>query len=158
MFIFFFALWVIFNGTLTPEIAAFGAIISAAVYAFTCFFMDFSIEKDIRMVKRIGYFAEYVLILVWEIIKANLVMIKNIVIKQEYELKPVVFTIKTELRSKVAKVLLSNAITLTPGTITISIKDNELVVHAVDESLLVEDDGNFIFEKILLKLEKGGKK
>jgi len=158
MFVFYFLLWVIFNGQFTTEIAVFGVIISAAVYAFTCFFMDFSIQKDILMVKRLGYFLEYVIILIWEIIKANIVMMKYIFIKQEYELKPVIFSLNTQLKSKVAKVLLSNAITLTPGTITVSIEDDKLIIHAVDESLAVEDDGNFVFERILLKLEKGGKK
>lgn len=157
MFLFYFLLWIIMNGQLTAEIAIFGLLISAAVYAFTCLFMDFSIKKDIQMVKRIGFFAEYVVILIWEIIKANIVMIKFAVIKQEYELKPVIFKIKTSLNSNVCKVLLANAITLTPGTISVNIKGNDVIIHAVDRSLIVEDDESFVFERILKKLEMGGK-
>lgn len=157
MFIFYFILWIILNGQITTEITIFGLVISAAVYAFTCFFMDFSIQKDIKMVKRIFYFIEYVIILIWEIIKANIVMMKFIVIKQEYELNPVIFKIRTSLESNVCKVLLANAITLTPGTITVNIKDDEVIIHAVDESLIVEDEEDFIFEAILRKLERGGK-
>lgn len=155
MFILFFALWVIFNGAFTLEIAIFGLVISAGIYAFTCKFMDFSIKKDILMCKRVLIFVYYSLVLVWEIIKANLVMAKYIVVKQERELHPVIFKMKTKLRSKVCRVLLANSITLTPGTITISLKDDELIIHAVDESLAIEDDGNFIFEELLLKVERG---
>lgn len=157
MFILYFALWVIFNGQLTLEIAIFGLAISAAVYAFTCKFMDFSIEKDIKLIKRTGFFFEYGIVLVWEIIKANLVMAKIIIIKQEYELKPVIFTLDTGLKSKTCRVMLANAITLTPGTITVCVEDNQLIVHAVDESLVIDNDGSFVFERILLKLEKGGR-
>ena len=158
MFIFYFILWIIFNGQFTVEIALFGVAISAAVYAFSCLFMDFSIQKDIQLIKRIGYFLEYAGVLIWEIIKANIVMAKMIVIKQEYELSPVIFSVHTNLKSKTCRVLLANAITLTPGTISIAVEEDELIVHAVDKSLLIEDDGSFVFERLLLKLENGGKK
>lgn len=157
MFIFFFILWVIFNGQLTAEIAAFGIVISAGVYAFCCFFMDFSFKKDIELIKKCGYFLRYVVTLIWEIIKANLVMMKFLIIKQEYELHPVIFKLETNLRSKLCRVLLANAITLTPGTITVSMEKDALIIHAIDESLIVESDGEFVFEKLLLKMEGGAK-
>lgn len=156
MFILFFILWVIFNGQLTLEIALFGLAISALIYAFTCKFMDFSIKKDITLCKRIFLFLHYCLVLIWEIIKANVVMAKFIVIKQEYELHPTIFRWKTRLKSKVCRVLLANSITLTPGTITVSLIDDELIIHAVDDSLSIEDEGNFIFEELLLKMENAG--
>lgn len=157
MYILYFLLWVIFNGTLTTEIIIFGLVISAGIYAFTCIFMDFSIQKDLNLIKKAGLLIEYFLVLIWEIIKANLVMIKFIVVKQEYELKPVIFTMKTKLTSKMTRVLLANSITLTPGTITVSLDEDTLIIHAIDESLAIEDDGNFIFENLLLKMEGGAK-
>lgn len=157
MYILYFLLWVIFNGTLTTEITIFGLIISAGIYAFTCIFMDFSIQKDLDLIKKAGLLIEYFLVLIWEIIKANLVMIKFIVVKQEYELKPVIFTMKTKLTSKMTRVLLANSITLTPGTITVNLDEDTLIIHAIDESLAIEDDGNFIFENLLLKMEGGAK-
>lgn len=157
MYILYFLLWVIFNGTLTTEIAIFGLVICAAIYAFTCVFMDFSIQKDIDLIKKTGLLIGYFFVLLWEIIKANLVMIKFIIVKQEYELKPVIFTMKTKLTSKMTRVLLANSITLTPGTITVSLDGDTLIIHAIDESLAIEDDGNFIFENLLLKMEGGAK-
>lgn len=157
MFILFFILWVIFNGQLTLEIALFGVAISALVYAFTCKFMDFSIRKDITLCKRFFLFLGYCFVLIWEIIKANVVMAKFIVIKQEYELHPTIFRWRTRLQSKVCRVLLANSITLTPGTITISLIGDELIIHALDDSLSIEDEGNFIFEELLLKIENAGK-
>lgn len=157
MFIFYFILWVIFNGAFTLEIALFGLGVSALIYAFTCKFMGFSFKKDIDLCKRIPGFILYVFVLIWEIIKANLVMIKYIIVKQEYELHPVVFKMETKLKSKVCRVLLANSITLTPGTISVEMVDNVIYIHAIDECMAIEDDGNFIFEELLLKLEGGDK-
>ena len=36
MYIIFFLIWVIFNGQLTLEIAAFGLVIAGIMYWFTC--------------------------------------------------------------------------------------------------------------------------
>lgn len=155
MFLFYFALWIIFNGAVTLEIVLFGLGVSALIYAFSCKFMDFSFKKDIMLCKRAVLFLHYCLVLVWEIIKANIVMIKYIVIKQEYELQPTVFKMETKLRSRVCKVILANSITLTPGTITVEVKDNMLIIHALDDVLSIEDEGNFIFEELLLKIEGG---
>ena len=160
MFLLFFVLWIVFNGQLTLEIAGFGIVISLAMYLFVCRFMDFSVKRDIALSKCFFYFLYYCLVLVWEIVKANLVMAKFIIIKQEYELHPVIIRMNTVLESKLCRTLLANSITLTPGTITISLSGNELIIHAIDESLAIEDDGDFIFEKMLLKLEnmaKGGR-
>ena len=41
MYIIFFLIWVIFNGQLTVEIAAFGLVVSGVMYAFICKFMDY---------------------------------------------------------------------------------------------------------------------
>lgn len=157
MYILFFLLWVIFNGNLTLEIAIFGLVISAMVYAFFCKFMDFSIKRDIELMKKLPYFLHFAVVLFWEIIKANVVMAKFIIIRQEYELHPTIFKIKTKLKTRVCKVLLANAITLTPGTITVSIIGDELIIHAIDESTIIENDPNFIFERLLVRLENVGK-
>ncbi|MCR4789063.1 MAG: Na+/H+ antiporter subunit E [Lachnospiraceae bacterium] len=157
MFLLFFVLWVVFNGQFTFEIAVFGIIISLAMHAFICRFMNFSLKRDLSLIRCFFYFLYFSFILIIEIIKANLVMAKFIIIKQEYELHPVIIKMNTCLETRICRVLLANSITLTPGTITISLSGNELIIHAIDESLAIEDDGDFIFEKILLKMEKIGK-
>ena len=153
MFLLFFVLWIVFNGQLTFEIAVFGLIVSLAMYAFVCRFMNFSIKRDIVLIRCLPYFIYYSLILIVEIVKANLVMAKYIIIKQEYELHPVIIRMNTKLESRTCRILLANSITLTPGTITVSLSGNELIIHAIDESLAIEDDGDFIFERLLLKME-----
>lgn len=154
MFVLFFVLWIIFNGSITLEIALFGIAIALAVYAFCCKYMGFSIKKDILYVRRILLFVRYLAILISEIVKANITMAQIIHTKDERELKPVIFEYKTHLNTKVGRVLFANAITLTPGTITVSLIDDRLIINAVDESLMFSED-DFIFEHLIKELEEG---
>jgi len=47
-------------------------------------------------------------------------------------LNPEVVEVKTELQSDLGRLLLANSITLTPGTLTVDVKDDRLLVHWVD--------------------------
>ena len=151
MFLLFFFVWIVFNGRITFEILWMGAIISAVIYAFICRFMDYNIKKDVFMMKRILFFCKYFTILVWEIIKANRDTIK-LIISKRYMVEPVVVKFQSDLRTEMANVILANSITLTPGTITVSVKKNEFVVHCLDKDF---SDGldNSVFVKMLRQLE-----
>jgi multicomponent Na+:H+ antiporter subunit E len=48
------------------------------------------------------------------------------------KLAPVIVAVKTELKSDWKKLLLANSITLTPGTLTLDIKDDTLFIHAIE--------------------------
>jgi multicomponent Na+:H+ antiporter subunit E len=48
--------------------------------------------------------------------------------------------------------LLANAITLTPGTITVNIDGNHFAVHCLDKSIAVGMDSSS-FVKVITKLE-----
>ena len=71
MFLLFFAVWVVFNGRLTLEIALFGIVVAGAVFAFVCRFMDYSLRKELRFYKRMPAFFQYLYYLIKEIILAN---------------------------------------------------------------------------------------
>ncbi|MDO5538535.1 MAG: Na+/H+ antiporter subunit E [Eubacteriales bacterium] len=154
MFLLFFLVWIVFNGVVTLEIIGFGLVITVLMFAFICRFMDYSIHKEAVLIKKSGYFMWYVWNLIVEIVKANFSVIHLILSSQEI-VEPVMVSFKTTLKSKVTRVILANSITLTPGTITVSLHDDELVVHCLDESLAdgMEDS---IFVKMLEKMERMG--
>ena len=151
MFVLLFLLWVVFNGKLTLEIALFGLAFSAVVFWFMTAFMDYSIKKELTFYRLIPLGVKYLLVLVWEIIKANAVMLK-IVVSDQYELTPVVVKFVPELNSELAKVVLANSITLTPGTYTVGINERELQVHCLDEDFSVEIESS-VFVKQLQRME-----
>lgn len=135
LYIALFLLWIIFNGNITLEIALFGLVISGLIYIFSCKFMGFSPKRDLLMIKRCGYFFEYVGVLIVEIIKANISTIK-LVMSNRYDIDPVLVTFDVHFESEVSKVLFANSITLTPGTITADINGDTYTVHALDESFI----------------------
>ena len=125
MLLLFFAAWIIFNGRLTVEIVLFGVAVAALVFAFMCKFMDYSLEKERAFYRKLPLFCKYVVLLIKEIIKANLAVCKMILSRKE--------------------VMLANSITLTPGTITVSLADQELLVHCLDKSLAEGmEDSDFV--------------
>lgn len=151
MYFVFFLVWVIFNGQFTLEIAAFGAVIAGGIYWFICKFLNYSPRTDLLLFKRVFQILHYLIVLVKEIIKANFEVIKMIM-SSKYELEPAVVHFKTDLRTTPARVLLANSITLTPGTITVSLNENEYVVHCLDKSL-AEGINDSIFVSLLKKME-----
>lgn len=156
MYLFYFLVWVIFNGQLTGEIAIFGIAVAAAVYAFTCKFLDWSPAKDLYLLKKSFLLLKFAGLLIVEIVKANMAMIR-MTVSRNTEPDPVLVHFQTKLKTRTAKVLLANSITLTPGTITVAMENDELTVHCLDRSF-AEGLTDSSFERALLELEKGSEK
>lgn len=151
MYLLFLLAWIIFNGNITLEILIFGVVIAAVMLAFMCRFMDYSLKKELNVYKKSIWFFAYIGLLIREIIKANLAIVPRILTVEE-EMEPVIVKFRTTLKSDFTRMLLANSITLTPGTITISLEDDEYTIHCLDTSLA---DGleNSDFEKALKKLD-----
>lgn len=152
MFFIFFFIWVIFNGRFTLEIAAFGIVIAGLMYGFICRFMGYRPRTDILILRKLFLVLQYVFILVKEIIKANFAVIRMIT-SSRYEIEPAIVRFKTNLHSAPARILLANSITLTPGTITVSMEENEYVVHCLDKELAAGMNTS-TFVTLLEKLER----
>lgn len=151
MFILLLLIWFIFNGKITLEITILGVILCALIYLFMCRFMDYSVREDIALIQKSGFFLYYIWILIVEIIKANRQVIHFVLTDREV-VEPVIVEYRTRLKTGLGRVILANSITLTPGTITVSLKDDELVIHCLDRSM-AEGMDDMIFEKLLEKME-----
>ncbi|MBQ8802982.1 MAG: Na+/H+ antiporter subunit E [Tyzzerella sp.] len=154
MYLLFFLAWIIFNGKVTVEITILGIVIAALVFAFVCKFMDYSLQKEKDFYKKIMFLLAYVVLLVKEIIIANLAVIHLVLARNEV-VEPIIVKFRTNLRSETLRVILANSITLTPGTITVSLEEDELTVHCLDKSL-AEGMEDSMFVKMLEKMERRG--
>lgn len=152
MLLLFFLVWVIFNGRLTLEIALFGVAVAAAVFAFVCRFMDYSLQKELVFYKKMPAFFQYLYYLVKEIITANIAVSRMILTRKE-QMEPVLVHVHTDLRSETARVILANSITLTPGTITVAMTEDDLLVHCLDKQL-AEGMEDSVFVRLLQKMEE----
>lgn len=152
MWLLFFLCWMIFAGAVTQEFIVFGVVIASAIFYFQCKFMGYSIAKEKRLYRNIFWGLEYGIILVLEILKANIDVMK-LILSPDMEHHPKLVRFRTDLKTDRARVILANSITLTPGTITVTLEEDEYVVHCLDASM-AEGMEDSIFVKMLRKLEK----
>ena len=145
MFILFFAVWVLLNGRLDWQVAGFGAVISGALYAFCCRFLQYSPKRDLAALKRLPQLLGFFALLLREIFKAAFAVLPYIYAGKEPD--PVVARFKTDrVKTETGRVLLANAITMTPGTITGSLNaEGEYLVHCLDRPMAAGlDSGPFV--------------
>ena len=155
MYFIYFWLWVIFNGSFTLEIAAFGVVIATALFAFTCKFMDYSIAQEMQNMKKVFQVAAFIFLLLKEITLANFAVIR-LILTQKEEIEPQLVTFQSSLRTPTARAFLANVITLTPGTITVTLENDTCTVHCLDESM-GEGIEDLEFQRRLSRLENNGK-
>lgn len=120
-----FWLLLTFNVTLPNLIVGSAASLLCAVIFARYYFHN--VYKFLQP-HRYFWFLVYLLIFIWECIKANFDVAYR-VISPSMPIKPGIVKVKTSLKSEFAKTLLANSITMTPGTITVDIIDDELYIH-----------------------------
>lgn len=133
MCVFLFLLWLILNGRVTLEVCLFGVVITAAIYAFCVSALGYQPREERRLVKRLGSYALYALLLVWEIIKANWAVMK-VIWSRHPSYQPAIVRVHAPLREPLSRMLLSNSITLTPGTVTVRQEGEDYLVLCLDKS------------------------
>ncbi len=101
-------------------------------------------------VKKLIYFLIYIPFMFKEIIKANIDVALR-VIKPVIPLNPGIISVQTKLKSKIGRMILANSITLTPGTLSVDIKNDTLYIHCID---LTGIDKKNAGEKIISGFEK----
>lgn len=141
----FMLLWIILNGRITPEILVVGLFIALPVYAFFCRYMAFSPKKEWQIIRRLGFCIRYVFVLLVEIVKANFQVMK-LILSSRLEVEPKLVSFPTNLKKNGSKVALANSITLTPGTITVELKNDRFLVHCLDRDFAEGMDSSVFVE------------
>ena len=98
----------------------------------------------------------YLIWLVWEIVLSNVHILKLALTPGDIKgLDPSLVRVKTGLKTDYGKYILANSITLTPGTITIDIDGDELLIHSISKhtKLGVEEE---TMERKISKVFEGG--
>ncbi|MCJ7448825.1 MAG: Na+/H+ antiporter subunit E [Bacteroidales bacterium] len=100
------------------------AVICSAIFARYYFHNVYKFLQP----HRYFWFIIYLFIFVWECIKANFDVAYR-VLHPAMPIRPGIVKVKTTLKSDFAKMLLANSITMTPGTISVDIIDDNLFIH-----------------------------
>jgi multicomponent Na+:H+ antiporter subunit E len=130
LFFFLLVLWLLLTSTFNSQELLVGVFICFVIAVIT---HKFYIRLGFPAIsfKKIYFFIIYILVLFYEIIRANLDVALR-VIRPSLPINPGVVIIKTALKSDIAKTILANSITLTPGTFTLDIQGNKLLIHWID--------------------------
>jgi len=103
-------------------------------------------------IKRVLLCLVYIVVLFWEIIKANFDVAYR-VIHPRMPIKPGIVVIKTSLESDIGRLILANSITLTPGTFTLDVIGDKLLIHWINVKTEDTDEATRLigrrFEKYL---------
>jgi multicomponent Na+:H+ antiporter subunit E len=128
--IFLFLVWLCLTSSLNIQELLTGFILSLILALFfNNLYLDLGLPP--LTIPRIIYFLIYLGILFIEIIKANLDVAYRI-LHPKMPIKPGIVTIKTGLKQDIAKMILANSITLTPGTFTLDILGDNLLIHWIN--------------------------
>ena len=92
----------------------------------------------------------YIFVFLGALIRANLDVAFR-VLKPSLPISPGIVRIRTSLRTPLARTLLANSITLTPGTITVEAREDVLFIHWIS---VTEGDIEEATQKIVGKFER----
>lgn len=122
-------LWLVLNGSPAPDVIGVGVItVGFVAYLFRglpSILAGHRLDGQ-GLLATLGFFGYFLRALV----KANVEM-AAIVLHPELPIRPAFVRVQTRLTHPVARLILANAITLTPGTLSVDIEGDTLLVHWV---------------------------
>lgn len=152
-FIIILVFWLLITFSLSVSNIIVGAV---AALLTTLLFGKYSLESNVKIIQpqRYFWFVVYLFIFLWEVIKANFDVAYR-VLHPAMPIKPGIVRVPLEIKSDIARTMLANSITMTPGTITVDIIGDEIFVHWI---YVQTDDREVYAQKVSGRFEKYIKK
>ncbi len=120
-----FLVWIGLTNSLDIQELIVGAIVS---YGIVYYFTE---NEELDIAKTAMKYIKFTPMFFKSLIKSNIEVAK-IVLNPKLPINPGIVKLKTSLTNEYDKLLLANAITLTPGTISIELKDDSIYIHVLD--------------------------
>ncbi len=143
--------WSLLQNDLTPGMAVFGLILGIVIPIGTARWWP---DRPHRI--HMGRMSVYCLIVLWDIIVANVHVAWIVLTKPNDKMRPAWVVIPLELRLPEAITILAGTITLTPGTVSADLSDegHSLLVHTLDtdDPDAVRDEIKNRYERRLLEI------
>lgn len=124
-----FTLWLLLSGHYVPLLLGLGAASVLFVVALARR-MDVIDHESVPIHLRLRAVAGYWLWLIKEIAKANLA-VTRLVLARQPAISPTLFPTRPLQRTDLGRVIYANSITLTPGTVSVVVEGDTLLVHAL---------------------------
>jgi multicomponent Na+:H+ antiporter subunit E len=123
------------SGHFETKMLAFGAASVVLVVALA-HRMDL-IDAEGHPVHLSWKFPIYFIWLAWQVVVANFIVVREI-LRREINVTPRLIQVPTEQGDELHQVIYANSITLTPGTVTVRLQDNQIIVHALTRELAAD--------------------
>lgn len=140
MAILLMALWLVLSGRFYLEPIFYGALSVAFVVWLNSKARHIPLKNGEILTGNTIYFSrliKYIPWLLWQITKSAC-LVAYLTLHPKMPINPMVVRFHSMLPNSIAKVILGNSITLTPGTLTLDIYGDEFIVHAIVDR--VEED------------------
>lgn len=120
--------WLMLSGHYSPLLLLMGAV-SVALVCWILHRMDL-VDHESMPLHLLHRMPRYLGWLSWQIIRSNLDLVRRIW-RPDCDVEPVVLRVPLPQRSDICRVTYANSINLTPGTLTIAMTDDFLLVHTL---------------------------
>ena len=122
------AIWLLWSGHTEPLILSFG-LISVLFVMWIGHRMDKAADSP-RAYRLGARPLTYLPWLAWEGVKANL-DVARIILTPALPISPRLIRVRASQQTAIGQVTYANSITLTPGTISLDVRDNQILVYAL---------------------------
>lgn len=127
-----FVLWLLLTASLDPQEVVAGLLVAVLVPLLS--FSHLHLLDGIRLRPGLPWYVlRFILTFFLALIQANIDMARR-VLSPSLPVCPGLVEVRTQLHSPLGRLLLANAITLTPGTLSVDVRADTLIVHWVDVS------------------------
>ena len=126
-----FAFWIILSGKFSFILLLSGVISSLLVSYMSNDLLIGNGDIKLGFIRTIR-FIRFLPWLLWQIVLANIDLALR-TLHPKMPINPILINIKNNLKTDLGMVILANSITLTPGTVTIDVNENEFLVHVISE-------------------------
>ena len=124
------ALWLLLSGIYTPLIMGLG-LFSVVLVVWISYRMDL-IEREGMPFHLILHIPKYWLWLIKEIVLAN-IHVARLILDPKLPISPSMIEVKATQDSDLGRVIHANSITLTPGTVSVELEGDVILVHAISQ-------------------------
>ena len=124
------AAWLLWSGHAEPLLLGLGLVSVLTVLAITRRMDRFS-ESEGDEYPGLGFLL-YLPWLVWQMFKSNL-DVARIILNPRLPISPRLIRVPANQKTETGQAIYANSITLTPGTISLDVRDNQILVHALTE-------------------------
>ncbi len=135
LFLILSAFWVLNSGYYTTLMLALG-LVSIVFVLFIAYRMDV-VDHESQAIQISLRLPGFLVWLLKELILSNIAVVKCIW-QGNSSISPTIATIKSTQNTDLGKVIYANSITMTPGTVTVELAGDRLMVHALQKESILE--------------------